>query len=60
MLTLVAENNKKTTKDNSSDISTSNIREENIVAFTKQASKDNRSRQQAIEAVRKRAELLHW
>lgn len=60
MLTLVAENNKKTTKDNSSDISTRNIREENIVAFTKQASKDNRSRQQAIEAVRKRAELLHW
>ncbi|MFQ3202868.1 MAG: hypothetical protein ACI87I_001084 [Pseudoalteromonas tetraodonis] len=60
MLTLVAENNKKTTKDNSSDISARNIRGENIVVFTKQASKDNRSRQQAIEAVRKRAELLHW
>ncbi|WP_339718630.1 hypothetical protein [uncultured Pseudoalteromonas sp.] len=60
MLTLVAENKRKTTKGNSSDISTRKIRDENVLAFAKQVNKGNKARQQAIEAVKKRAELLHW
>lgn len=62
MLTLVARNKNNPVKGKTPGLldGDTNTRQRNIVYLNDQATRAEFSRQKAIDAIKKRAELLHW